>query len=201
MLGSKDWSGQIRDCAVLYASDDETASSNCPQQPAILDEQITGILSALPGCNTPSAGPASVLPGTCPAATFHANTSPGSVSDGQTREVPIINVTVVHGALYSGCYQEAPGKTALTDALLTNSTGMSTALCADFCVGKGFGVFGTESVSGKIALITVDEQAANKTSQNVVAGQRSRQQWRTNPTAIYSAQATGLNTVTAMAIG
>ena len=140
-LVARTGSGQVRDCAVLYASDDETASSNCLQQSTIVDEQVTGILSALPGCNTPSAGPASVQPGTCPPATFQANTSPGSISDGQTREVPLINVTVVHGALYSGCYQEAPGKTALTGALLTNSTGMSTALCADFCTGKGFGVF------------------------------------------------------------
>ena len=103
-LVARTGSGQIRDCAVLYASDDENASSNCPQQAPIVDQHVTGILSALPGCNTPSAGPASVPPRTCPVATFHANTSPGSISDGQTREVPIINVRVVHGALYGGCY-------------------------------------------------------------------------------------------------
>ncbi|KAL2423947.1 hypothetical protein ABEF95_010356 [Exophiala dermatitidis] len=139
-------SGAISECPPLYASQDDYSSTNCPERPAIVNEQVRGILPKLPGCNEVTSGPADVPQGVC-------STQPGfnnvTNTDGQTTVVPVVNETSVvlssgSTALYSGCYVEGTSSRALTGASYTDSTGMTSASCGAFCQSKGFNVFGTE---------------------------------------------------------
>jgi len=137
-------SGTIDDCPVLKDSNDPQSGSNCPQQPALVDEQITGILSALPGCNTPSAGPAPAPGKVCPAKLVAPNTA----MDGQTRQVPTPGKTIVafgsDSATYKGCYVDSTGARALVGANYADANNMTTQTCGTFCQSKGFSVFSTE---------------------------------------------------------
>lgn len=139
-------SGVIESCPPLEASQDEYFTTNCPERPALVNEQVKGVLPKLPGCNNVTSGPAAAPQGICatqPSLNSVANT------DGQTRPVPVINTTVVtlspgNTAQYKGCYVEASNARALSATSYTNTTGMSTAACGRYCLSQGFSVFGTE---------------------------------------------------------
>ena len=137
-------SGQIDDCPILKANNDPRSGNNCPQQLALVDEKVSGVLSALPGCNTPSAGSASVSGKVCPGTLI----TPNTVTDGQTRQVPTVEKTVVafgsSSATYKGCYVESTGARALVGASYADSSNMTNQNCGTFCLSKGFSVFGTE---------------------------------------------------------
>ncbi|EXJ93880.1 hypothetical protein A1O1_02273 [Capronia coronata CBS 617.96] len=141
-----DTTGQISLCPPLNDSQDNYASTNCPQQPTLVDEQVTGVLSKLPGCNEVTSGPADEPQGICA-------TEPGlndvPDTDGETTVTPIVGestVTLASGGVaeYEGCYVEATNARALSGASYTNSTGMSSTACGAFCQSKGFTVFGME---------------------------------------------------------
>ncbi|KIV86256.1 hypothetical protein PV11_01876 [Exophiala sideris] len=142
-----DTDGVIEDCAPLAASQDEYYANNCPERPALVNEQVKGILPKLPGCNTVTYGPAAAPQGIC--STEPSLNTPED-TDGETRVEPTINSTTIamssgSTATYQGCYiDESNGARALSAASTTNSTGMSTALCAAYCQNKGYSVFGTE---------------------------------------------------------
>lgn len=136
-------SGTIDDCPVLQANNDPQSGSNCPQQPALVDEQVTGVLSALPGCNTPSAGPAPVIGQVCPGKLVAASTA----LEG-TRQVPTPGQTLAtlgsNSATYKGCYVDSTSARALSGASYADANDMTTETCGTFCLSKGFNVFGTE---------------------------------------------------------
>ena len=137
-------SGQIEDCPVLNASNDPNSPSNCPLQPALVDEQIAGSLNALPGCNPPTSGPGRVNQQLCPGKLLPPTTS----TDGQTRQAPTPGSTMTtlssgSKAVYAGCYIDQ-GPRALSGASYTDGTSMTTSSCGAFCQSKGFNIFGTE---------------------------------------------------------
>ncbi|EXJ91928.1 hypothetical protein A1O3_00478 [Capronia epimyces CBS 606.96] len=139
-------SGNISDCPPLQASQDEYYSTNCPEQPALVNEQVKGELSKLPGCNEVTSGPDDVPQGIC---ATQPSLNPVVDTDGETTTVPVANVTSTtlssgNTALYQGCYVEATDSRALSGASYTNSSGMTSVSCGTFCQSKGFGVFGTE---------------------------------------------------------
>ncbi|KAI1621836.1 WSC domain-containing protein [Exophiala viscosa] len=141
-----DTDGVISECAPLEASQDDYYANNCPERPALVDEQVKGILSKLPGCNNVTSGPEAAPQGIC-------STEPSLITpedtDGETRVKPTINSTTVtmssgSTATYYGCYIDETSGRALSGASTTNSTGMTTALCGAYCQNKGYSVFGTE---------------------------------------------------------
>lgn len=138
-------SGQIDDCPILKANNDAQSGSNCPQQPALVDEKVTGSLSALPGCNTPTAGPGPAQMKVCPARLITPNTP----TDGQTRQIPTPGKTTSNlasgsSATYKGCYVDGTNGRALSGSTFADDKNMTTQTCGAFCQSKGFNLFGTE---------------------------------------------------------
>lgn len=135
-------SGQIEDCPDLNASNDVASGANCPLQPPLVDEEISGSLTALPGCNPPTSGPERVRQQNCPGKLI-----PQTNTDGQ-KQTPVpgnTTVTLSSGskATYAGCYVDQ-GDRALPGATYTDSVRMTTESCGAFCQSKGYSVFGTE---------------------------------------------------------
>ena len=141
-------SGQIEDCPDLKASNDPNAGSNCPLQPALVDEQIAGVLQAIPGCNPPTSGPGPATQQACPGKLIAQNIT----TDGQTRQVPVpgnTTATLSSGSkiIYQGCFSDDGGSRALSKATYADSSSMTTESCGNFCQSKGYSVFGTEYAS------------------------------------------------------
>lgn len=139
-------SGNISECPPLYASQDEYFATNCPEQPPLVNEQVKGVLSKLPGCNEVTSGPKKAPQGICPS---QPSLNPVTNTDGQSRSAPVAGSTLLKlasgsTAQYKGCYSEASGSRALTGAAQASETGMSSSSCGAFCQSKGFLLFGTE---------------------------------------------------------
>ena len=60
LSNTDDADGTVSSCPALAASEDVNFPRDCPEQPSYVPEQITGLLSALPGCNPVTSGPAAV---------------------------------------------------------------------------------------------------------------------------------------------
>ena len=60
LVGNK--SGVTEECAVFKASNDEKASAHCPPAPALVNEEVEGILASLPGWNPVTDGPDRAVP-------------------------------------------------------------------------------------------------------------------------------------------
>ena len=54
---SQDQDGTISSCPILSASDDVNFPRDCPEQAAVVPEQVHGLLTQLPGCNPIINGP------------------------------------------------------------------------------------------------------------------------------------------------
>jgi hypothetical protein len=246
--------GSLENCPPLAASIDSNAGQNCAQQPSVVNETVTGVLSQLPGCNPVTFGPDRAPQQTCPVqpavfavrnGTCHRQlASPGDtvgdfayvgcadengkllfgttttdnqmttescsmscrqagyrfsglengkqcscgnyiMSDLQTsgrcpssgvacggdvgtfcggqntmyvyndtkstilaKGVPAANTTTITfasgtSATYQGCFAEADGRALRGDSLY-NTTGMTNELCGQYCLRKGFQLYGTE---------------------------------------------------------
>ncbi|KIV92643.1 hypothetical protein PV10_03916 [Exophiala mesophila] len=138
-------SGNISECPPLAASQDDYFGTNCPEQAPLVNEQVKGVLSKLPGCNEVTSGPARAPQGVCPT---QPNLNPVTNTDGQTRPVPVAGTTTAtissgSVAQYKGCYVDNSGGRALSAASYANDS-MSTSICGAYCQSKGFSVFGTE---------------------------------------------------------
>lgn len=157
--------GVIEECPPLEASQDEYYGTNCPERPALVNEQVKGILSKLPGCNTVTSGPAAAPQGIC--STQPSLNTPED-TDGETRVNPTVNTTTVtlssgSTATYQGCYVDGTGARALSAARTTNSTGMSTAVCGAYCQNQGYSFFGTEYSDECYCGSSISASTANQT--------------------------------------
>lgn len=124
-------SGNIKDCHVfnddLFTADEQQA---CRTPPSV-DEQVTGVLEALPGCNEPTDGPEYAPPQTnCAAGVI------GKPKDAFT------DVTS-EGWAYAGCATDDYYDRTLTGAS-TSSDSMTVKTCVDFCESKGLSLAGLE---------------------------------------------------------
>jgi hypothetical protein len=130
--------GTIEECPTLLASNDNKSGARCPLQPPAVNELVTGVLPALPGCNPPTAGPAPVVQQLCPA----------NFTGAGPRIMPSVGSTESLGngtlATYKGCYADNVGGRAMIGAAYRSTTSMSTASCASFCQARGFNLAGTE---------------------------------------------------------
>ncbi|KAF2008488.1 WSC-domain-containing protein [Aaosphaeria arxii CBS 175.79] len=104
--------------------------------PSMIDEQVTGVLSALPGCNSVTYGPAPAQSkANCAAPKLSLKASPKSLG--------YVDVTKSKGYRYIGCGTDNAGKRTLSQAQ-TSSSSMMVEKCIDFCKSKGAQYAGLE---------------------------------------------------------
>ena len=110
----------------------ETQACKLPSQ---INEQVNGILPALPGCNPITPGPAAAVPvSNCPVTKI---TGPTAASLGYT------DLTKSKGWKYIGCGIDDAGSRTLNVAQ-TSGNSMTIETCVDFCKSKGTKYAGLE---------------------------------------------------------
>jgi hypothetical protein len=125
-------SGVIEDCHVFdfFTID---FSNGCKVFSSI-DEQTSGVLTALPGCNQITSGPEMAT----------ASSGCGAVTTFGTPEYNYVDFTASKGFEYVGCGFDFAGKARTLDGASTTSDSMTNSACLDFCTSKGFSIAGTE---------------------------------------------------------
>ncbi|RMY71810.1 hypothetical protein D0863_04914 [Hortaea werneckii] len=125
-------SGNIADCPVFandLFTDEECQACRLPTQ---IDEQTTGNLTSLPGCNPPtSSSDEDVAPSSC--------STPAISSPTQYFSNMIPSV----GWEYQGCASDDIASRTLTGGF-TWSDDMTVQHCIDYCKGEGFSLAGLE---------------------------------------------------------
>ena len=137
--------GQISACAPLMQSNSDQASYNCPQQPSVINETVTGLLNSLPGCNPISSGPAADSPANhvCSSNTTAPSINPSSSGNGPfTTFIPQIGTTDGNWA-YAGCASDSPASRSLGGPSFANDS-MTNELCQAFCAKNGLPLAGVE---------------------------------------------------------
>lgn len=120
--------GDIFACQVLEPYIDEDQASACTLDTEIVDEEVTGPMPQLPGCN-----PVQIPTGSLPSC---ANAAPAPSFVPSRPSLP-------SGWSDVGCIAEGTNGRALT-AVSTTSPNMSLPFCANFCQSKGFSLAGVE---------------------------------------------------------
>lgn len=118
--------GGIDNCPAFAASLDDNAGSNCPLQAPVVNETVTGLLTQLPGCNPPTAGPQRAPSQICP---VQPNILATSNSSG-TRSLPSPGNRVGDFA-YVGCADV--NAQALSGPSYSSASAMTIENCASFC--------------------------------------------------------------------
>lgn len=141
-----DNAGQISACPALAAVDSDEFSYNCPQQPALINEPVRGMLSKLPGCITLTSGPGKATSADmlCPAnATLPSvNVSPTS-SQPYTTFLPTVE-SVYNNWTYLGCANETASGKSLTGLTYTSTDSMTNEACQAFCAAHNYPLAATE---------------------------------------------------------
>ncbi|ETI20140.1 hypothetical protein G647_08174 [Cladophialophora carrionii CBS 160.54] len=123
-------SGRVEDCPVFDLIPDSQATG-CRIQSQI-DEPVSGILTALPGCNPVQPGPVATPQSGCDAPTTFAPSTATFFDD-----------ITSQGWSYVGCGTDNYYNRILTGASQSNDQ-MTNEACAAFCESKGFSIAGTE---------------------------------------------------------
>jgi hypothetical protein len=104
--------------------------------PSMINEQVSGILTALPGCNPVTYGPAAAVPQTnCAAPKLNVKATPQSLG--------YVDVTKSKGYKYIGCGKDNAGSRTLSGAQ-TSGNSMTVGKCVDFCKSKSMTYAGLE---------------------------------------------------------
>lgn len=128
-------SGLLSDCPVFdFFTTQESQQCIVPPQ---IDEAVTGILDALPGCNPVQSGPELATPGTC---SVNANIKIGAYQQYYK------DVTSTLNWQYVGCGSDSTSGRTLNSAS-TSSGSMTVESCINFCQGKGYSYAGLEYAS------------------------------------------------------
>ena len=125
-------SGRVEDCPVFKLTPNNVAQG-CKIPPSI-DEQTSGTLDALPGCNPVQAGPERAV------AKSTDCTVSGVIGKPQAY---FTDLTQTKKWFYVGCGTDSIYARKFTGASTSSKT-MTVETCVDFCSGKGFSVAGTE---------------------------------------------------------
>lgn len=131
-------SGLISDCPVFNTPDTKSQQFTSDEQqacriPPSIDEEVTGILPSLPGCNTPTDGPEYAPP----PATCNVQSKIGLAATYFT------DVTKSLDFAYQGCATDDYYTRTFTGAS-TSSDNMTVESCINFCKGKGYSLAGLE---------------------------------------------------------
>ncbi|CAD0023807.1 unnamed protein product [Aureobasidium pullulans] len=130
-------SGLLSDCPVfdLFTTKESQACMIPPQ----VDEQVTGMLSALPGCNPVQQGPGLASVQSC----LNTNSKVATVGAYQQYYK---DVTSSLNWQYVGCGTDSLSGRTLNSAS-TSSGSMTVETCIAFCEGKGYSYAGLEYAS------------------------------------------------------
>lgn len=140
--------GRVEDCPVFTLTPDRVAEG-CKIPPSI-DEQTSGTLDALPGCNPVQAGPGRAV------SKSSGCTVPNGIGKPQAY---FTDLTQTKKWSYIGCGTDSMASRKFTGAS-TNSKTMTVETCVDFCSGKGFSVAGTEYGSECYCANSIPAEAA-----------------------------------------
>ncbi|KAK4556946.1 hypothetical protein LTR86_005927 [Recurvomyces mirabilis] len=126
-------SGSLSDCKYF---DDLFSNEECQacKIPPMINETVTGNLTKLAGCNTPTEGPEYAPPQKC------------SLTPIGTAQEYFTNVVSSLGWEYQGCANDSVVTRTLQGAN-TASNSMTIETCIDFCKGKGYSLAGLEYAS------------------------------------------------------
>ncbi|OQU99815.1 hypothetical protein CLAIMM_05396 [Cladophialophora immunda] len=123
-------SGRVEDCPVFDLIPDAQAEG-CRIEPEV-DEQVSGLLSALPGCNPVQPGPTATPQSGCGATTTITPSNATFFTD-----------LTSQGWAYMGCGTDNYYNRILTGASESNGQ-MTNENCVAFCESKGFSIAGSE---------------------------------------------------------
>ncbi|OAL39094.1 hypothetical protein AYO20_01412 [Fonsecaea nubica] len=123
-------SGRVEDCPVFDLIPDSQAQG-CRIAPAV-DEQVSGLLPALPGCNPVQPGPKATPQSGCGAPTTITPSNTTFFTDLTSK-----------GWSYMGCGTDNYFNRVLTGASQSNGQ-MTNENCVAFCESKGFSIAGSE---------------------------------------------------------
>lgn len=141
--------GVISQCPVLAPYQDPYFATNCPQQPALIDEPVTGMLDKLPGCNNVTTGPAPGPQGVCPTQPKILPTPVYSQAPATATPTPGV---VLGNWKYVGCASDSGNPRTLASDSQDSLKNMTTENCQTYCGSKGYGYAGTEYGQGKSLL-------------------------------------------------
>ena len=142
--------GTIQECPILNSYQTSSASYNCPERKSQIGEQVTGMLSKLPGCISITPGPAAA-----PASAQACDPSVSKPAIASTVDsAPLTTATVSVGSSwgngtsylkYIGCFVDAAGNNRTLKAASTSNTNVMTIdYCASWCQSKGYRLSGVE---------------------------------------------------------
>ncbi|KAI6806951.1 WSC-domain-containing protein, partial [Hortaea werneckii] len=123
-------SGRLEDCPVFgeLFTNDECQACRLPQS---VDEELTGNLTSLPGCNPPTDGPEYATAQSCDTPEISSPTQ------------YFTNMIQSVGWEYQGCASDDIASRTLTGGF-TWSDDMTVQHCVDYCKGEGFSLAGLE---------------------------------------------------------
>jgi hypothetical protein len=125
-------SGAIEDCHVFELFPD-SVTSGCKVPPSV-DERVSGLLKALPGCNPVQSGPE-------PAKVVKGCGAPTTIG---TPQVNFVDLTASKGFAYIGCGTDLAGQDRSLQGDRWVDASMTNEKCVDHCVSKGFTLAATE---------------------------------------------------------
>jgi Domain of unknown function (DUF1996) len=160
-------SGLAEQCSVFKAPNDGKASAHCPQAPPLVNEQVEGILPALPGCIIPTDGPERATPPTgCPPAQLLGDDS----SAGSAPVAPALSAASPAAAspLASTVSNIAASTNVASaaDAAASNVSSMLAPVAAEASSASDAASSSTDDGSGDDSTSTVDAAAATAMAAN-----------------------------------
>ncbi|KAF2730774.1 WSC-domain-containing protein [Polyplosphaeria fusca] len=129
--------GEDADCEsrASFTMRTQSEAQECKLAP-LINEPVSGVLAALPGCNPVTYGPADASPqSTCAAPKLNLKASPETLG--------YVDVTKSKAYRYVGCGKDVAGQRTL-NAAWTSSADMTVDKCVDFCKSRAFGYAGVE---------------------------------------------------------
>nr|POE75582.1 putative fungistatic metabolite [Quercus suber] len=127
-------SGTLQDCPVFANSLFTAQQSQACRIPPTVEEQVTGTLSKLPGCNPHTSGPKPAIPQTCAAPPI------GKATPDYT------DVTKSLKWKYAGCANDSVSDRTFRGATYFANS-MNVTACIAFCKSKGFSLAGLQYAS------------------------------------------------------
>ncbi|KAI9792686.1 MAG: hypothetical protein M1816_001785 [Peltula sp. TS41687] len=128
-----DHNGDINSCPALLPLIPDAESNGCIIPPSV-DEPVSGVLKALPGCNPVQKGPGRAMPEKVCQATSTIGKPDTFYTD----------LTSTKGWEYVGCGSDVAFTARTLPDASTSAKDMTVEKCVDFCVGKGLTVAGLE---------------------------------------------------------
>ncbi|OTA98734.1 hypothetical protein M426DRAFT_76813 [Hypoxylon sp. CI-4A] len=135
------FNGQISYCAPLAKSQTPYYASNCPERQSIVNEQVSGMLDCLPGCNVVTDGPESAAQLICPDDTPTVNdiTEEGPFAMFEPAISQVLSGTTF---TFAGCISD--GSTRTLSGYSFEASNMTIEACTSTCKTKGYPFAGLE---------------------------------------------------------